>query len=496
MNSSSQRFRNTLTASTAFDARAAWVFLNLFAASFCALVRQEIKEHTQRGIMSRQGKFATQHERKVQVFSVNDAVIVGKLPGCFVPEVLALIGDLFVKFGDSVGCFTPVGTAFLLSRESPVEDAQFLEVVSEPTWIVELNPITQGQQRTDTDIDTNVSSGVAWWLNVWKMQLEVDGPLTEIALNNDLPEFCTLWNRAVQVHAYLTDTVDVEAIAAQLATVAVPVCHRLESFSVLEARNTANPFVKRTVRFVQAAQHLLHCSCTQLAYFIWQLVAQFLEPLPLLIVGRAQARPLPTPPALCECVVVDIAHLPQHEIKLLVLCSVWVEAVLVRAKHLASFLSVDVTLNCLARNTASSAAEIGTSPEARESAFQPRKFFSEPMSGIAFDSVHDLVRRNCWWKTTKEMNMIRLYGDVENITANLGYLVTNKLLGSNADLTSKHVTPKFRTPHKVVVDVIRSVSRSCVTHKLMIAHLFYKGKNALPRTLIPLPAEAGSTLRG
>jgi hypothetical protein len=58
------------------------------------------------------------------------------------------------------------------------------------------------------------------------------------------------------------------------------------------------------------------------------------------------------------------------------------------------------------------------------------------------------------------------------------------------------MTPKFRTPHKVVVDVIRSVSRSFVTHKLMIAHLFCKGKNALPRTLIPLPAEAGSTLRG
>ncbi len=112
------------------------------------------------------------------------------------------------------------------------------------------------------------------------------------------------------------------------------------------------------------------------------------------------------------------------------------------------------------------------------------------MSSIAFDSVHDLVRHNCWWKTTKEVNMIRLHGDVENITANLGYLVTNKLLGSNSDLTSKHMPPKLRTPHKVVVDVIRSVSRSCVAHKPIIAHLFCTSKSARWRTLIPLPAEA------
>ena len=121
---------------------------------------------------------------------------------------------------------------------------------------------------------------------------------------------------------------------------------------------------------------------------------------------------------------------------------------------LSSVLGFNVFSDCLRRYIASSTNIIAMCPKRRQSAFKLWKFFSQRMTGIAFNAVHNLFRRKVWWKRSKQVNVIWSNNQFNIFTTKYIYLLWYKFNQTVTNFINQNRSSIFGTPNKVIINLI------------------------------------------
>src|SRR5260221_608202 len=120
-----QVFLYNLTTAIASLRRVSGVDKRDMATSIYRFVAQQRLERTESSVESRQGQVTiANHECQVKFFQGYQAVCVDQPVGEFVPEVTALICDVFVMFCDNIAGLFAVLTTFLGSAQAALRAAQ------------------------------------------------------------------------------------------------------------------------------------------------------------------------------------------------------------------------------------------------------------------------------------------------------------------------------------------------------------------------------------
>ena len=288
---------------------------NDLRTSFFDFVRKELSEHAQTRIMCREGKITACHKRQVQIFNNNCAVGVNEFGRGLVPEVFALIGDMFVKLCNLLDGLAPSGAKLLLAGKLAIQDSLSFQRVAQPTGIVKPFAITQGGKAKHTNVKPNGLTCVRFRLRVGELNLKVSVPIADVLFDDDLLDNDIVGQRTVQAHLDIADVLNVESVTVKLAAVAVAILQRLKAVTPLETRQSANALVKSFVGLVETTKHLLNRSHVEQPHIFWAVVPLNLDALPLVGITDRLARTLPQPTTLVECIVIDGLHLEQNVVK-------------------------------------------------------------------------------------------------------------------------------------------------------------------------------------
>jgi hypothetical protein len=168
-----------------------------------------------------------------------------------------------------------------------------------------------------------------------------------------------------------------------------------------------------------------------------------------------------------------------------------VEAVLVRAKHLAPFLFLDIPLNRLCRNVPGRTNVIASRPKAWQPTLKPGEFFTQDVGGVTFQSVHNLIGRNRRRKTTEQVDVIGLDDKINDFALELRCLFKNKLREPFGNFFTKRGASILRTPYEVIVDVVGCVSGTFYPHRTIVLYCLQKVKFTGELRSFPIPAKSG-----
>lgn len=438
---------------------------NHLRTSFFNFVRKELPEHPKRRVVCGQGEIAASHERKVQIFDHNCAVGFSESSSCLVPEVFALVGDVFVKLANPSDRLAPTAAVPLLSGQLAIQDALFGKRVAQPSGVVDPVAVTQGGKAKHTHVKPNGFTRVQLWNRIRQFNLKVGVPVADVLLDDDLLDRGVGRQRSMQSDFDIADVLNVETITRKLATVTVAIFQRLESVAALEAGQSTNALVERLVGFIKTAKHLLDRSHVEQSHFIGASVPLFLDSGPLIAVADRLARTLPPPTTLIQGIVVNGLHLKEQIVKDIALLISRAKAILVGQDHLRGvFLLVNVSLNCFSGDGSCCSDKVTASPHVGQLAFQVRKLFAQHKCRVAFQSVHNLVRCNRRREATKEVNMIRLDRQVQYLAFKFGSLFLQQFGEAFRYRADQNTTAILGNPNEVIVDVVCGVPRSFYVH--------------------------------
>ena len=493
MNAHTQTFSNDLPAPAAHLAGMLGIDLDYLATSFFRFVAEQVKEDSQASVVCGLCKRAVaSDEGERQVLNCDGTVCIDKRPGCLVPKVPALIGDVFFVPGDLLDGFAPAGTIAFLPGKFAIEPAPFGKRTFRPAGIVDQGAITEGEQTANAYVDAHGRAGVHWYRYVRHLQHQTGVPLASIAFDNHLLNGGPVRNIPVQLDFNLPYVLHIQPIVPEPATVTVPVFDRLKAIATFKAWVSPLPFVERLVRFIHAAQHLLHRCSVEHPHFVRRFVAQISQSRPLVIVGDAAPAALPVPATFVQSIVVNGLHLKQQFIEQVKLLICGIEPVLVSAYHLASLLFLNVTFNYFCGNTSSSSDVVRACPEIRQPAVQMREFPTQDMSRVILDAVHDLVRRDSRRERTEQVNVVGLNDQFNHFTVKFCCFLAYEFFKPPWNFVDQYGTPEFGYPNEMIIDVVDSVSSSFDVHELIISQSWgkqNKGGNS-PSPLkrgVPLP---------
>jgi len=127
-------------------------------------------------------------------------------------------------------------------------------------------------------------------------------------------------------------------------------------------------------------------------------------------------------------------------------------------------LNLKITLYRLRRNAPGSADIVKTGPHAGKSALQTGELAAQFESGVSLDTVHDLMRRNRGRKATKEVYVVRLHREIKHLATQLIRFLDDKLSEAPGHCARKDLATELRCPHEVVINVIRGMTSSLLSH--------------------------------
>lgn len=489
MRANVKTFRHNLTAATAHLGGVGGVHGNEMRTSIFDFVRQHLPEHPQRRIVRGQGEVTvTGHKDKVQILNSDKAVLLGQLSGQFMPEITTLVGDMILQFGDLSLGLLPAGAKLFTARQTSLSNAQVTQRFSQPTRVINQCAIRQGQKAFQTNINTNSRAGVDCWFRVWQFKHQGHVPIAVAMLNDKVFYFCVIGNVAVQAYLDMSNVLNVESVTVQFTPVAIAILDGLKATAPLEAGQPALTFVKLFVGFIQSAKHLLNGCGVQQFHFFFVGVSFVSHPAPLVKVGNRLAAALPKSTAFIECVIVDDLHLKQKVIQDVTLLFGWSKSVLISAEHLLALLFVNIPLNCFSRDRSGSADKIAAGPHVRQPALEMRKFFTQHKGGVAFETVHNLVRGESWRERTKQVNVVNLNCKVQNPASKFYCFFSQKFIKTGRDTVGQYLTSVFWYPNEMIIDVVRGVFGSLDIHRTIVLHSL-KGVKLTKGELasIPLP---------
>ena len=192
MNTNAQTFLDNCSAPAANATGVVCGNGDQLATSVFDFVAQLLPERAQRRIVSGEGQTAvTCHEREIQVFDCDVAVLPRKRSGCLVPEVEPLVGDVLLQLGDLQCGLAPPRTELLAARQAALGDTQFGKAMSQPARILDNAAIRQGQQVMHAYINTNSGTVMLGRRNVGNVEHQADIQLADAMLDDHVLDLCT-----------------------------------------------------------------------------------------------------------------------------------------------------------------------------------------------------------------------------------------------------------------------------------------------------------------
>ena len=110
------------------------------------------------------------------------------------------------------------------------------------------------------------------------------------------------------------------------------------------------------------------------------------------------------------------------------------------------------------RNVSGSTNVVGACPQGRQAAPQKRELVTQCVTRCSLQPMHDLMWRDCRRERNKQVDMIGSYYQFKDVALHRCH---QRMQHDNQPITyhaSQDRTPIFRTPHKVIVDLVRRVS--------------------------------------
>ena len=468
MNSHTQVFWNNPPASAACLCGVSGVHGNDSRTSLFHFVREQLPEHSQTRISSRQGKVRVlYHKVEGEIFNGNKAVIFCELPCGFVPEVKALVLDMFVNPGNLKGGFASSVTALLFSGQSALSNAQTRKFSAQPARVINRCAVGQSQQRLAANIDTDGRAEVQFLLRVGYFALQTNVPFPKRFLQNDVLDLCAFGQEPVILHLYFTDVLHIEhgsacLVGSQFTAIAVPVFERVEPILALkagEARcltcfNTAEESPKA---FVQPPEQLLYTCGIEQPQCVGVGSALIPKVRPLVGIRQPLTSGLICLNALFQRRVVKQSALLKNRIKSQLLGTAREQAVFVGSGHL-SVLCGDIPLDGFFRNVAYGANVIRRRPQGFESLCKTGKALAHHKRGVAFKQVCQFCRAIGWSHGHEQVNMVGHNHKRFNVYLHLLGLLVKQSLERSRIQAAQQFNPVFGTPNKVVFEVKNAAS--------------------------------------
>jgi len=408
------------------------------------------------------------HETKRKIFECNQGISISQNSGELVPEISALIGDVFVQFGYLMDGLAATMTTFDSTRETALSNAEFVKGATHPARIFDEFSIRQSEQAFQPNIDPNSRTKMWDHLNVKNLCLQADIPLLDRALQDNVLDFGVVGKRAMQVNAHLTDILDVELAVSELAAVTVGEFQAVESILAFKARETRTFTGLQSAKesgkaLIKSSKYLLDAGGVELPESFEIIMADVAEVGPLISVEHA----LPDLPvsrdSLLQSGVIEIPALPQKEVKSTDLGAIRVKTIFESANHLLALLILDVTPHrCIGDMPDATDIETAT-PESRKSGSQRLMFFPQMPGGISFE----LVGKSLWGfsriSRNKQMNVIgHDFHCLNRHAESLGFLIKQSPeIYGNA--VNQNATSVFGTPHEVIFQRIHPTSMGSIS---------------------------------
>jgi hypothetical protein len=86
------------------------------------------------------------------------------------------------------------------------------------------------------------------------------------------------------------------------------------------------------------------------------------------------------------------------------------------------------------------------------------------------------MRRKCGRKRAKQVDVVNLNPEVQNLTAKFYRFLSQKRLKTSRDPTRQSLAPVFRYPNEMIVEVVRRMSGSLIVHRTIVLCSFQKSK--------------------
>jgi len=465
------------------------------------LVVEQITEYPDAYVVGGPGKAAvSEHEVEVEVFERDHAVGFDEPRRHLMPPIAALTGYALLLALYLTNGLPPAAASLPAAGDRALQYAQLAERLFEVAQAVDERAVTQGEGVVNTHVDAHRRAFVRLRLRVGKLDLQQDVPPGRLSLQDDVLELGPIGKLPMPPHGDEAHVLQIQLPALEVRPVAGLEVHAVKAVGAFEAGLAALPFEELAERTVEPPEHLLpgaHVEHPQ-RVFIGLLVAPIPPHRRLLIVGGRVPALAPPLAAVVERPVVQPTANPQHVAHHGFLLGGRVQAVLVGQDHLAPLLPFDVALDRLDGNMPGGPGVVAACPQGRQAAVQFGELLPQLVARAPLDAKHDLVDRYRGGKRDQQMNVIGHHGQIEHFPAVLLDDWRNKLGKPFSDLAFEYGATKLRTPHEVVIYLIRSVAGSFSIHKRIMPCFSGDAKrvSALRAARIPLPPKGGSTLRG
>ncbi len=143
--------------------------------------------------------------------------------------------------------------------------------------------------------------------------------------------------------------------------------------------------------------------------------------------------------------------------------------------HLAALLLLNVVLDRFSRDVPSTTDIVRTAPQRRQARTEVWKLITQNARRVAFHLINNVLRRECWWRFHKQVNVIRLNLKRHNLKMQRRCMLVDQHPQAVSNRACQHLAPVFRTPDEVVIDcrdAASNVAVSLSTHVLQYTWTF------------------------
>jgi hypothetical protein len=457
------------------------------STSFLGFVLKHMQELRPSGICHALAHVAAAQPLDVQVFNDDKAILLYQGGGQLVLKVTALVGYSLVQTSYLAAQLSIALAAALVAGTLSLEQGQVLFGLSKPAGILDHLASRQCGKVCQAHIDADSWRVPEGSVYVGQFYLKHDVPVSNlIPLEDGHLDRAVVGNLAVLEEAHQAHILDVQPAVLELDPITIDVADRLETTAPLEARIarllTALDAAEEGLKgLVQAAECLLEGRVVAPGS-IGVAGTELLELVGLVSVADTDAVFLPGVPSLLESSVVQLTVGLQDAAEGLALVTIGVKAESVAQQHLlfllppTSPLRFDVASDCLSRYLSGSPNVVGASPEGGLTLLEPRELTAEGAGCIAFEVSHDLVHSQSWRKLAKEMYVVRLYLQGNNLSLQLGNFGAKQLVQASDHRTGQHLVAVLGAPYQVIGDVVDSVAGTPIFHRLILAQMFHSVK--------------------
>ena len=381
---------------------------------------------------------------------------------CQLPvEILSLSSKLKVKLSYLFTHPFPSFTAFPLLAQDTLFFCQLSFSFLIPAGVFDNFPVRKGKQVLNTNV---YSDG-----GIQGRKQTSEGILRDINRKGNIPavrllRYPCLFDSAfgkgtVPENLDQTDVLDVEAVLLDSKTIVVdefqgPKAVRFLKAGIARFLPCFKPPEEGLKGLIQPSKDLLtsrEVQSTKLGG-----IPQFLKLCSLVVVADTFTVLLPGFPSLGQgCVVKPAAKFKElPEGPLLVLARI--EPILVRSKHLPTFLSFDIPLYYFLANLTQGTDVIASAPKRGKSAFEFGKSPSKDVGSVTLDAVGNLSWRQFRRHFHEKVDMIWLNFQGYDRTTEFFYLLVDELFQTRDDVVYKDRSSVLGTPDKMIADMINS----------------------------------------